>query len=437
MRNIRITQRVLMLLIVCIHLTPLRSQTGGERMPVAASQARQMFGPPLFLFDSHYFFIDDSSKNGVHYRLNVYVAFANDILQFVKERQANFTASYELYARVFDHKGNLIAERNVGNTITVSDFKSTNDRELNNRHQLSFPLKAGRYKLALDLTDLDTQKSLHREQEYSLPKPDRSKVALSEIVFADQVIIDSLNQVQQLTPNLTRYFSDATNDFWAYFEIYPAAAGNDLKLSYLIRNTNDEVIANHHQSLPATRAIIPFVINLSKHVTSSGRFTIEVQVEQLQNLVRTQARFSTSWNDTQSFPLSLQTRIETLKEYATEKEFKNLLQAPDSLKSAWLKAFWKQRDPTPDTEYNELEQEFYRRVEFANNVFMINALDKEGWKTDRGAVYIKYGPPTEVERHQEQLNLPPYEIWYYSKLDQRFFFQDKAGLGDFQLVRIE
>jgi len=50
---------------------------------------------------------------------------------------------------------------------------------------------------------------------------------------------------------------------------------------------------------------------------------------------------------------------------------------------------------------------------------------------------MKYGPPTDVERHQDQLNLPPYEIWYYDKLDRRYYFEDKSGLGDFQLVRIE
>ncbi|MDZ7402021.1 MAG: GWxTD domain-containing protein [candidate division KSB1 bacterium] len=436
MQNRRIVQSALVMVIVLSRLAGLHGQIDGKQMPVATSQAREMFGPPPFLYDSHYF-LEDSIGTSFHYRLDVTVAFANDILQFVKERQSHFTASYDLAVRILDHKGNLVVEQNVGDQITVPDFKSTNDRELSNRHQMNFRLHPGRYKLSLDLTDRDTQKTLHREQELILPKPDRSKVTLSEIVFADQVIADSSDHIRQFSPNLTRHFSDSQKELWAYFEIYPASMGGELKLSYLIRNANDQKVAEHQRSLSSDRMVVPILIDLKEHIKTSGRFMLEVKVEQQNLHDRTQARFSMRWSNDEPSSLNLQTKIETLKEYVSEKEFKNLLQSPDSLKSAWLKAFWKQRDPTPETEYNELQQEFYRRVEFANNVFTINVLDKEGWKTDRGAVYIKYGPPTEVERHQEQLNVLPYEIWYYSKLDQRFFFQDKTGMGDFQLIRIE
>jgi len=126
-----------------------------------------------------------------------------------------------------------------------------------------------------------------------------------------------------------------------------------------------------------------------------------------------------------------------LKDFISDKQYKYLKKASDSTKQAWIVDFWKQRDPTPDTEENELQEEFYRRIDFANNYFTVNALDKEGWKTDRGGIYIKYGPPTDVERHQDQLNLPPYEIWYYKKINRRFFFEDKSGVGDYHLVRIE
>ena len=135
--------------------------------------------------------------------------------------------------------------------------------------------------------------------------------------------------------------------------------------------------------------------------------------------------------------LNIQTAIEALKEFVSDKEYKLVEQYSDSAKDAWFNKFWKDRDPTPGTEDNELQKEFYQRVDFANNQFSINTLDKEGWKTDRGNIYIKYGTPTDVERHLDQLNLPPYEIWYYEKIDRRFYFEDKSGTGDFHLVRIE
>ena len=56
---------------------------------------------------------------------------------------------------------------------------------------------------------------------------------------------------------------------------------------------------------------------------------------------------------------------------------------------------WKAMDPTPKTEFNELMDEYYRRVSYANENF---EGWKEGWETDRGMIYILFGPPDQVER---------------------------------------
>lgn len=411
----------------------------GQNMPERApfNQSRQMFGPPLFLYDTYYFLNQDSTRNGFDYRLCVYIAFANDILQFVKERQGNFTAGYDLYVSIFDHKGNQMAEKTTGQQISVQTFEATNDRRLNNKHQLSFHLIPGQYKLVLDLTDLDTQKSLHREKEMNIEGFNLNKVSVSEILFADEVIFDSLKNVQQIIPNLNRNFVAPQSNFWAYLEIYSQTGQSNLKFIYTITDATDQAVIRNEQLIKLNKKITPYLLDLSKDIKTPGRYTLIIQVEENEEKVTTKAKFSANWSNFEFSKLNINTAIQTLKEFIDDKDFKSLEQAPDSVKEAWFKNYWEERDPTPDTKENELQQEFFRRVDFSNNMFTVNALDKEGWQTDRGNIYLKYGPPTDVERHQDQLNLPPYEIWYYDKIDRRFYFQDKSGVGDFHLVRME
>lgn len=70
--------------------------------------------------------------------------------------------------------------------------------------------------------------------------------------------------------------------------------------------------------------------------------------------------------------------------------------ATDDERQQFIEQFWLRRDPTPDTEENEFKEEHYRRIAYANERF---ASGIPGWKTDRGRIYIMYGPPDEIEDH--------------------------------------
>jgi GWxTD domain-containing protein len=74
--------------------------------------------------------------------------------------------------------------------------------------------------------------------------------------------------------------------------------------------------------------------------------------------------------------------------------FKRL--ATDEEREQFIEGFWLRRDPTPDTQENEFKEEHYRRIAYANERF---ASGIPGWKTDRGRIYITFGPPDENESH--------------------------------------
>ncbi|MHB1049824.1 MAG: GWxTD domain-containing protein, partial [Bacteroidota bacterium] len=109
------------------------------------------------------------------------------------------------------------------------------------------------------------------------------------------------------------------------------------------------------------------------------------------------------------------------------------LQGVESKRKA-LFEFWTARDQDKATAINEIKQEYFRRVAYADNQYRTGFRD--GWKTDRGRVYIVYGPPDEVERHANELDVKPYEIWFYNSIQGgvQFVFGDRTGFSDYILL---
>uniref|UniRef100_Q02AL8 Peptidase M56, BlaR1 n=1 Tax=Solibacter usitatus (strain Ellin6076) TaxID=234267 RepID=Q02AL8_SOLUE len=88
----------------------------------------------------------------------------------------------------------------------------------------------------------------------------------------------------------------------------------------------------------------------------------------------------------------------------------------DEEREHFIEQFWQRRDPTPGTPVNEFKAEHYRRIAYANNNFSSSIA---GWKTDRGRVYITYGPSDEKETHPTggSSYSYPYEQWMYHFID--------------------
>lgn len=70
----------------------------------------------------------------------------------------------------------------------------------------------------------------------------------------------------------------------------------------------------------------------------------------------------------------------------------------DTEREEFVEQFWYRRDPNPATVINEFKAEHYRRIAHANQRFG-SVKTMPGWMTDRGRIYIIYGPPLQVESH--------------------------------------
>lgn len=103
-------------------------------------------------------------------------------------------------------------------------------------------------------------------------------------------------------------------------------------------------------------------------------------------------------------------------------------------KQQFLSDFWKRRDEGTASGVSVGKKDYFKRIETANRSFSSGSW--EGWKTDRGRVYVLYGPYDEVERFPNSAESSPYEIWHYNSLQGGviFVFVDRNDLGDYMLV---
>lgn len=395
--------------------------------------ADSFFGPPVFVYDIHnYLSKTDRELN----RIVIHVGFCNDILQFIKTSNVNFNALYELSVSVFDKKGNHISSNTFTNEVIVQSFAETNLRRLSNRVAHEVELVAGEYKIVISLTDIDTKKTLRRQKIMKTPEYTFDKINVSDVVFAPNLNKETTTDTI-ITPNLSRNFNEPDSEFGAYFEIYPFSLNDSIIVKYEIVDDVNEVVFSARDAFIPQSMALPYIIHLSDRMKQAGRFKLNINVTQKETSMERSEKFSTAWRHVKPDKLDVRQAIKPLKNYVSNKDWKWLQDASVDEKEKWFDNYWDKRDPTPESDRNQLMDEFYERVEFANYYFTINALDKDGWDTDRGKVYVKYGQPTSVDRHVQELNVPPYEIWFYSNIDRRFMFEDRSGFGDYTLVKIE
>lgn len=135
------------------------------------------------------------------------------------------------------------------------------------------------------------------------------------------------------------------------------------------------------------------------------------------------------WLDMPVSLLSLDVAIDMLRFIVSDEELERLKSGSASEKEQKFREFWAQRDPSPDTEYNELMTEYYERIDYAYRNF--SSIQTPGYETDQGRAYILYGAPDNIERRLP-VDQPTREIWEYP--NRTLVFEATSGFGDFKLI---
>jgi GWxTD domain-containing protein len=134
----------------------------------------------------------------------------------------------------------------------------------------------------------------------------------------------------------------------------------------------------------------------------------------------------------------------------TDQEKKAFLSlSNDEERDAFIEQFWRRRNPNPDSPENEFREEHYRRIAYANEHY---AAGKPGWMTDRGHIYIAFGPPDSTDTHPSggpydrpmeegggETQTFPFETWHYRYLEGigeniDIEFVDTCMCGDYHMT---
>lgn len=179
---------------------------------------------------------------------------------------------------------------------------------------------------------------------------------------------------------------------------------------------------------PASIAIVPFPSE--RLLLRSFSLTIAVSGGGVKKEIT--RPFRTVWPD---MPFSLKDidyALDALKYITSEAELDSLRTGNLENRRKNLESFWRGKDRTPGTGYNEVQTEYYRRVDHAMRSFG-TLRQPDGFRSDRGRIYILYGPPSTTER-----SLGPVsgyqEVWFYERLKKKFTFVDESRSGNYLLM---
>jgi GWxTD domain-containing protein len=333
---------------------------------------------------------------------------------------------------------------------------------------IGFSLPSGKYEFLVTGEDSLQSSFSKSAKEYLTVRPFiGNNISMSDLQFASKILQDSPNKTSifykntyEVIPSPTSVYDDNEPVLFYYLELYNLNGlhnGPPLKMSTLVYNSKEQMVYDKVKTIvgkvnsrvevgavPVNKfstgsytLIIALIDSIGNYGLSSSKrfFVYNPSVQATDSLYNKSA---TNILATQ-FGIMSEEELDDLfdksKYIATATEIKqySALTNVDG-KRKFINQFWNARDTNPSTPRNEFYIEYLKRIQHCNQTF--NALGKEGWKTDRGRIYLKYGEPSEIERFPNLQDTKPYEIWHYNDIQGGviFVFADLTNYSDYELI---
>jgi GWxTD domain-containing protein len=331
--------------------------------------------------------------------------------------------------------------------------------------KLSFSLPPGKYTFNLD--GFDEQHPTRRDS-ISIPHQVRG-LGIRGAQFSDIEICSSIQKIApdttnifykntlEVIPNPPLLFGASLPSVTYYVELYNGGLDKYIIRSEIITSYGKTAISRVQRKSGASAARVE-VGSLDVSALPTGSYTLSVNYCDTTGAVAvSQSKQFFVYNPgvvldvatAQQVASSIALEFATMNEQELDERFavaRYIANGEEKLmwssmkgteaKKMFLSKFWTDRDPDPATPNNELYEVFMRRVAAANEQFRTSY--RPGWKSDRGRVYIVYGPPDLVQRNNGDSDTKPHETWTYDSLpgvgSADFIFLDQGGYNDYQLI---
>jgi GWxTD domain-containing protein len=432
----------LMWCVVCaVAVSALADHTNAQQRPAE---------DPLRLFVDYSRFRGDDE----HMFIEVYYGFPQSGLIYVETGQG-YSSGLDLTVLVEKGDSIVYADR----WLVPHEIKDTAEikRGMNLVGVTSFGLRDGDYVLKLIGRDRHDASSA---DTVSLGLPVKligsKTMALSDIELASDVKPGEkgtpfYKNTLEVIPNVEGVFTEQQRCFY-YVEAYNLLEGDD-KSDYFVTTTVFDAVGREviSRERPRKRTGESSVIvdNIAVGRLMSGTYTLVVSLlDAERNRVSSSGKRFWVYNSVLGVDTTmlasdasvLSAEYAGMDEAALDKEFAyarhtttaaersqySQLQGVDG-KRKFMATFWTSRPLG-------FKEEYLKRVGYANQHF--RALGREGYRSDRGRVHIVYGPPDDIDRHPNESEMRPYEIWSYNSIQGGviFVFVMRQSDGDYELV---
>lgn len=406
-------------------------------------------------------------ENGTY--VETYLAFAGNSVFYAKNQDSLLQASLEV--TMLFKNADIVREFRKFNVVsppladTATVFPSFIDLQ-----RIAIP--GGVYNFELLIKDNyapDTVPDFMQKLLLTVNIPEDA-IACSGIQFIERYMpVNKANifvkNGYECIPYVSDFFPENVNYLKFYAEIYHAAKElgplEDFLISYHIENYNTSKPMRDFSSFQKQQArnvnVVFNEMNISKLPTGNYYLIIEIR-NRNNELLLTKRKFFQRMNADVEEPkvdiaqiqisntfVSLITGIDTLTAYlkslkpiADNSEIRfidNQLKASDlKLMQQFFYSFWEKRNATnPQYAWGEYRNKLIEVQErFGTRI-------KPGFETDRGRVYLQYGPPNTVISESSETGAYPYEIWHYYHIadqsNKKFIFYNKSlSSNDFELL---
>jgi GWxTD domain-containing protein len=311
--------------------------------------------------------------------------------------------------------------------VVVGGFSSTHEAGQSIVEKRTFAVPSGKANIRIQVRDVNSHEESKVSQSLDVPDYARLPVGFAdlELGVADSAATFQPISTRRFGPEISRLAVRA----WL-FDRRPGEWPRHYPLHYNIRDEDGQVLITGTQDINLSASGDPVVIRPDRTDLFLGSYVFEVE------LVEGKARWKVerSFEVDESGPprgLEFQRLLEPLSFIATPEEMDWLRSLPTEQQTQGWEEFWRRRDPTPDTPRNETQIEFFRRVRYAEHHYRGFG---PGWRSDMGRIYIKFGPPDQIENRPATVTMPQLEIWYYNQPYRRFVFGDREGYGRYTLL---
>jgi GWxTD domain-containing protein len=384
---------------------------------------------------------DSSRVPRVYFR----VAVPMRRLTFIKQGPA-FVSRVRITAYLKDPHGRQVAGDVWEETVTARAYSETSGGGRRAVFDGSLPADPGRYRLAVRLDVLDTSNRYTGSVRVNVPNPGQDELFLGGLDFWElgenavlpdgggPLWIEAGTGEGEVRPCVSRSYDMETGPPRVTFDVYHYGDVSSFQVSYRLVTGRGRIVAYGRSVFPVSGSKSPVHLDIDYDRFSPARYRLDLAAGPVGGEVesRLEEPFRIRMNR-RSWKEDYLRMIAQVEYIASEEEMRELREAPPGRRRKVWEAFWARRDPVPSTPENEAREEHFRRVRYANEHF---GGTLEGWKSDRGRIYIINGPPDEIAERDRNPFSPSALLWYYYASRKVYTFVDSMGTGEYRLEHV-